>query len=138
MNMDIKIGSPVADSEDRDSADITEHSETMDSGRTNGDAKENRKSTNAKDPSRPRRKKARRACFACQRAHLTCGMHCHSLPFLFLGSPCLSFFLLGHAAAASKPVKFRLILPSRGRTTLPTLYQAWPAGCMPRWGSEKG
>jgi hypothetical protein len=94
MNMDIKIGSPVADSEDRDSADITEHSETMDSGRTNGDAKENRKSTNAKDPSRPRRKKARRACFACQRAHLTCGMHCHSLPFLFLGSPCLSFFCL--------------------------------------------
>ncbi|KAL2403949.1 Transcription activator of gluconeogenesis [Exophiala dermatitidis] len=30
-------------------------------------------STNAKDPSRPRRKKARRACYACQRAHLTCG-----------------------------------------------------------------
>lgn len=29
--------------------------------------------SNAKDPSRPRRKKARRACFACQRAHLTCG-----------------------------------------------------------------
>lgn len=28
---------------------------------------------NAKDPGRPRRKKARRACFACQRAHLTCG-----------------------------------------------------------------
>ncbi|RAH65819.1 Zn(II)2Cys6 transcription factor domain-containing protein [Aspergillus aculeatinus CBS 121060] len=31
------------------------------------------KAANAKDPSRPRRKKARRACFACQRAHLTCG-----------------------------------------------------------------
>jgi len=30
--------------------------------------------SNAKDPGRPRRKKARRACFACQRAHLTCGM----------------------------------------------------------------
>ncbi|KAI9818933.1 MAG: Transcriptional regulator of nonfermentable carbon utilization [Pycnora praestabilis] len=30
-------------------------------------------SMNAKDPLRPRRKKARRACFACQRAHLTCG-----------------------------------------------------------------
>lgn len=29
--------------------------------------------SNAKDPTRPRRKKARRACFACQRAHLTCG-----------------------------------------------------------------
>lgn len=31
----------------------------------------------AKDPLRPRRKKARRACFACQRAHLTCGMLLH-------------------------------------------------------------
>lgn len=29
--------------------------------------------SNARDPSRPRRKKARRACMACQRAHLTCG-----------------------------------------------------------------
>ncbi|WEW57980.1 Transcriptional regulator of nonfermentable carbon utilization [Emydomyces testavorans] len=29
--------------------------------------------SNAKDPLRPRRKKAKRACFACQRAHLTCG-----------------------------------------------------------------
>ena len=35
---------------------------------------ENKPKSNAKDPSRPRRKKARRACFACQRAHLTCGM----------------------------------------------------------------
>ena len=35
------------------------------------------KSTNPKDPSRPRRKKARRACFACQRAHLTCGTSTH-------------------------------------------------------------
>lgn len=29
--------------------------------------------SNAKDPLRPRRKKARRACYACQKAHLTCG-----------------------------------------------------------------
>lgn len=28
--------------------------------------------SNAKDPMRPRRKKAKRACYACQRAHLTC------------------------------------------------------------------
>ncbi|KAI5282802.1 hypothetical protein KEM54_002578, partial [Ascosphaera aggregata] len=28
----------------------------------------------SRDPSRPRRKKAKRACYACQRAHLTCGM----------------------------------------------------------------
>jgi hypothetical protein len=32
-----------------------------------------KKPSNAKDPLRPRRKKARRACAACQRAHLTCG-----------------------------------------------------------------
>jgi hypothetical protein len=32
-----------------------------------------KKKYDPKDPSRPRRKKARRACFACQRAHLTCG-----------------------------------------------------------------
>ncbi|KAK3717371.1 Transcriptional regulator of nonfermentable carbon utilization [Vermiconidia calcicola] len=40
--------------------------------RASSDSKSTAKS-NAKDPSRPRRKKARRACFACQRAHLTCG-----------------------------------------------------------------
>lgn len=33
-----------------------------------------KKQNDAKDAQRPRRKKARRACFACQRAHLTCGM----------------------------------------------------------------
>lgn len=32
-----------------------------------------KKKYDPKDPLRPRRKKARRACFACQRAHLTCG-----------------------------------------------------------------
>ena len=35
---------------------------------------EAKKKYDPKDPMRPRRKKARRACFACQRAHLTCGM----------------------------------------------------------------
>lgn len=34
---------------------------------------EAKKNYDLKDPSRPRRKKARRACYACQRAHLTCG-----------------------------------------------------------------
>ena len=38
---------------------------------------------NAKDPTRPRRKKARRACFACQRAHLTCGESTNILPTSF-------------------------------------------------------
>ena len=37
------------------------------------DGSESQAKKNAKDPSRPRRKKARRACYACQRAHLTCG-----------------------------------------------------------------
>jgi hypothetical protein len=36
---------------------------------------EPKKKYDPKDPMRPRRKKARRACFACQRAHLTCGMY---------------------------------------------------------------
>jgi hypothetical protein len=31
-----------------------------------------------KDFTKPRRKKARRACHACQRAHLTCGMYAPS------------------------------------------------------------
>lgn len=39
---------------------------------------EARKKYDPKDPLRPRRKKARRACFACQRAHLTCGKFLHS------------------------------------------------------------
>lgn len=37
------------------------------------DRGEVKKKYDPKDPMRPRRKKARRACFACQRAHLTCG-----------------------------------------------------------------
>lgn len=39
-----------------------------------GSATKTKKKYNPKDPLRPRRKKARRACYACQRAHLTCGM----------------------------------------------------------------
>ncbi|KAJ5545155.1 hypothetical protein N7535_006457 [Penicillium sp. DV-2018c] len=75
MKVEAKKGSPVPAGDlsgDRDSADITEH-EQMDPKSKNGDSKADRKAANAKDPSRPRRKKARRACFACQRAHLTCG-----------------------------------------------------------------
>lgn len=40
---------------------------------TNNKDEKKMTAANAKDPNRPRRKKARRACFACQRAHLTCG-----------------------------------------------------------------
>ncbi|KAL3497011.1 transcription activator of gluconeogenesis acuK [Aspergillus germanicus] len=65
---------------DQDAAAIGDHADhplTSKANATtaNGDdqATTNGQKPNPKDPSRPRRKKARRACFACQRAHLTCG-----------------------------------------------------------------
>jgi hypothetical protein len=67
--------------------------------------------SNAKDPSRPRRKKARRACFACQRAHLTCGMQC---------------FLCNDSSTSS--IESRLTKRCRRRTTLPTMCQTWTSG----------
>lgn len=51
------------------------HPDAADNGETVPPAKPK---FDPKDPLRPRRKKARRACFACQRAHLTCGMHSFS------------------------------------------------------------
>jgi hypothetical protein len=79
IDVEAKDGSRSPVKPDRDSADATEHSKRMDSfrdkmncdGSKNGNA---RKAADAKDSSRPCRKKARRACFACQRAHLACGM----------------------------------------------------------------
>ena len=66
------------DSGDQETVEMAEHSEP--SGRadsqslaSNGQTKS---ALNTKDPLRPRRKKARRACYACQRAHLTCGEYC--------------------------------------------------------------
>jgi hypothetical protein len=63
--------------DDQESGDMAEHSESKIQVNGNGlsVAQNGQKSTttNSKDPLRPRRKKARRACFACQRAHLTCG-----------------------------------------------------------------
>lgn len=65
------------ESGDQETGDMAEHPDL--SGKSapqskpgNGQAKT---ASNAKDPLRPRRKKARRACYACQRAHLTCGKH---------------------------------------------------------------
>ncbi|MCJ1309791.1 Transcriptional regulator of nonfermentable carbon utilization [Agyrium rufum] len=40
---------------------------------THDEGQNGHKAANGKDPGRPKRKKARRACYACQRAHLTCG-----------------------------------------------------------------
>lgn len=63
------------DSGDQETTDMAEQPEPNGKADTlphtgNGQTKS---ASNAKDPLRPRRKKARRACYACQRAHLTCG-----------------------------------------------------------------
>jgi hypothetical protein len=49
---------------------MAERNATSEGADANSEVK---KTYDPKDPLRPRRKKARRACFACQRAHLTCG-----------------------------------------------------------------
>ncbi|AEO64098.1 423eabbc-1978-423e-bd01-3db9a618679f [Thermothielavioides terrestris] len=49
---------------------MADQSATSEGAEASGEVK---KKYDPKDPLRPRRKKARRACFACQRAHLTCG-----------------------------------------------------------------
>jgi len=55
--------------------DMAEHPEHGNGRKEPNAPATNGPKANAKDPNRPRRKKARRACFACQRAHLTCGKH---------------------------------------------------------------
>lgn len=71
----------MPDDVDDNTADLSDHmsdieedgdTKMTDNSNTNGGPK---KKYDPKDPLRPRRKKARRACFACQRAHLTCGMY---------------------------------------------------------------
>ena len=65
-----------------------EQSATSEGAETNGEVK---KKYDPKDPLRPRRKKARRACFACQRAHLTCGkfiLPSQMLPFAVASAHC--------------------------------------------------
>jgi hypothetical protein len=66
-----------ADTHSKDDDEAMADSNISESVDANGEVK---KKYDPKDPMRPRRKKARRACFACQRAHLTCGMpHSHTL-----------------------------------------------------------
>ena len=61
------------DEDDTDMAEQKFSPETDENGKVVGNVTAKPK-LDPKDPLRPRRKKARRACFACQRAHLTCGM----------------------------------------------------------------
>jgi len=63
------------ESGDQETGDMAEHPDFA--GKSESQSKPGnapaKSASNAKDPLRPRRKKARRACYACQRAHLTCG-----------------------------------------------------------------
>ncbi|KAL8736720.1 MAG: hypothetical protein Q9166_000086 [cf. Caloplaca sp. 2 TL-2023] len=64
------------ESGDADTAEMVERGNSnvsKASGQAQSGNGQTKSASNAKDPTRPRRKKARRACFACQRAHLTCG-----------------------------------------------------------------
>lgn len=77
MDADVKDHSPDP-SGDRNASDqeLDDIADPAEQARPTGNATNGQRSgqrSSAKDPSRPRRKKARRACFACQRAHLTCG-----------------------------------------------------------------
>lgn len=68
---------PELGKEEDDNTDMAEQKFRPDSdenGTEGGSAVAAKPKYDPKDPLRPRRKKARRACFACQRAHLTCGM----------------------------------------------------------------
>lgn len=71
---DAEDASPSPEYSGDDHEDMAaEQANDRDSTGGSPDQKKGNTKSNAKDPLRPRRKKARRACFACQRAHLTCG-----------------------------------------------------------------
>ena len=81
--------------EDDDNTDMAEQNprtDTNGNGKAAGSTAAVKPKLDPKDPLRPRRKKARRACFACQRAHLTCGM--------FSRSTCLHTSLHSHPLLA--------------------------------------
>lgn len=62
------------DDDNTDMAEQKSRPDTDGNGKVVGSTVPAKPKLDPKDPLRPRRKKARRACFACQRAHLTCGM----------------------------------------------------------------
>jgi hypothetical protein len=67
---------PEIGKEEGDNTDMAEQKfrpDTEEDGKGGGSNATTKPKLDPKDPLRPRRKKARRACFACQRAHLTCG-----------------------------------------------------------------
>ena len=82
--------------DDEDNTDMAEQksgADTDGNGKGLGSAAAAKPKLDPKDPLRPRRKKARRACFACQRAHLTCGTLFYSTLFSALTTIPLSVSL---------------------------------------------
>lgn len=76
-------GYETSDKQDEDT--MPEASLKLEPGANSGEGPDVKKpKLDPKDPLRPRRKKARRACFACQRAHLTCGMFHRNLISCFI------------------------------------------------------
>jgi hypothetical protein len=76
---------PEIEKEDDDNTDMAEQkprTDTGGNGKAGGSTAAAKPKLDPKDPLRPRRKKARRACFACQRAHLTCGKFVSSRYFV--------------------------------------------------------
>ncbi|CAM1501924.1 Fc.00g039080.m01.CDS01 [Cosmosporella sp. VM-42] len=67
-----EVSDPMSENED-ETESFLKDDEKMTEQSTTESTTEVKKKYDPKDPLRPRRKKARRACFACQRAHLTCG-----------------------------------------------------------------
>lgn len=67
------VSDPVSENEEDSETLARAEDDTMAEPMAANGAYDEKKKYDPKDPLRPRRKKARRACFACQRAHLTCG-----------------------------------------------------------------
>src|SRR5213075_581126 len=104
--------SPDASGGDQESGDMAENpdrseSKPLTNGKGDGIVQNGQPSAtavpNAKDPLRPRRKKAKRACFACQRAHLTCGMPHLNCLGLTLCRPSSHCFLCAVICRQSSP-----------------------------------
>lgn len=68
-----EVSDPVSENGDESETFINDEDNMAEQSTTDRFGTEMKKKWDPKDPARPRRKKARRACFACQRAHLTCG-----------------------------------------------------------------
>lgn len=80
------VSDPVSENEEDSETLLKDEDERMADPMAANGSYDDKKKYDPKDPLRPRRKKARRACFACQRAHLTCGASFsgkRALPFSF-------------------------------------------------------